>query len=100
MISTSLRARHEMVDVPACHGCDRLVAYGAFAILVLPKGPYPSLPFQGVAHLNAEALFKVKLPLGIIGVCVTFDFDMPFDGYTGSFGEMDYVTDAIFSSAL
>jgi len=69
-------------------------------MLVLPKGPYPSLPFEGVAHLNAETLFEVPLPLGIIGVCVAFDFGMPFDGHTGSSCELDSVTDTFFSSAL
>ena len=70
MVSTALRARHEMMDVPARHGGDRLVAYWTCAMLVLPKGPYPSLPFKGVAHLNAETLFEVPLPLGIIGAAL------------------------------
>jgi hypothetical protein len=100
MVSTTLRAWHEMVDMPTRHGGDRLVAYWALSMLILPKGLYPSFPLQGVFHLNTEALFEIHAPLGVIGVCVAFDFHMPSDGHTGSFGEMDGVHHAIFVSSL
>jgi hypothetical protein len=100
MVSTALRAWHKMMDVPARHGGDRVMAYWTCAMLVLPQGPYPSVPLQGVAHLNAETLFAVPLPLGIIGVCVAFDCGMPCDGHTGSSCELDSVTAILFSSAL
>jgi hypothetical protein len=100
MVSTTLRAWHEMVDMPARHGGDRLVAYWALSMLILPKGLNPSFPLQGVFHLSTEALCEIHAPLGGIGVCVTFDFYMPSDGHTGSFGEMDGVHHAIFVSSL
>ena len=69
-------------------------------MLILPKTLYPSFPLQGVFHLNTEALFEIHAPLGVIGVCVAFDFHMPSDGHTGRFGEMDGVHHAIFVSSL
>ena len=70
MVSTTLRAWHEMVDMPTRHGGDRLVAYWALSMLILPKGLYPSFPLQGVFHLNTEALFEIHAPLGVIGAAL------------------------------
>lgn len=86
--------------MPARHRRNRLVAYWALSMLILPKGPYPSLPLEGILHRNAEALFEVHTPLGVIGVCVTFDLDMPSDGHMGRFGEMEGVHVTIFANAL
>jgi hypothetical protein len=69
-------------------------------MLILPKGPNPSLPLQGMLHLHAAALFEVPTPLGVIGVGVTLDLDMPSDGHMGRFGEMDGVHVTIFAHVL
>ena len=85
--------------MPARHCRNRLVAYWAGSMLILPQGPYPALPLESLLPLNAEALFEVHTPLGVIGVCVTFDLDMPSDGHMGRFGAMEGVHGTIFAHA-
>src|SRR6266516_8169626 len=81
-ISASLTSPNHVVTVPPCEFGDFLVAERAEAALLFPEIQQFPFPFEVVCHLHIETLFKVGLPLRVIGIGFTLDFDVSFDSDT------------------
>ena len=60
---------------------DLLMTDWAQTVLFLPKMDEPLLAFEGVYHLHVEAFFIVALPLRVVRVGLSTDFDVSFDGH-------------------
>jgi hypothetical protein len=81
-VTAAMRAPDLVVVVPSRDRGDRFATGWTPPMLAFPEieqGP-PSL--EGGRHLAAEALFKVDLPPGIVGIDLAVDFGMPCDGET------------------
>ena len=68
-----------VVVVPTCYLCDRLVADRADPALLFPKVHQPTSPAQGLFHLDAESRFQIEFPCRIVGI--TFPLDLCVPGY-------------------
>ncbi len=68
-----------MVVMPSCECGDLLLTDRTETVLLFPEGNQLPFPLEIVYHLHAEAFFKVLFPSGIVGVCFSLDFHMPFD---------------------
>ena len=78
-IFPSVHSPHKMVVMPSCECGDLLLTDRTETVLLFPEGNQLPFPLEIVYHLHAEAFFKVLFPSGIVGVCFSLDFHMPFD---------------------
>ena len=65
--------------MPSCDLGDLLMTDWAQTALFLPKMDEPLLAFEGVYHLHVETFFIVALPLRVVRVGLSPDFDVSFD---------------------
>src|SRR5438270_5839695 len=77
-----------MMAMPSGDLGDLLVTDWAQTALFLPKMDEPLLPFEGVYHLHVEAFFIVALPLRVVRVGLSTDFDVSFDWHMGGVCEI------------
>ena len=68
-----------MMDVPTGFAGDLLTALRTLAVLIEPKLDHLFISTMGVFHLPSRPLFKINLPLLIVGIGLSSDLDMPFD---------------------
>ncbi len=72
-----------MMVVPSCDFRDLLLTDGTDPLLLLPEVQQFPSSLQIVSHPDPQALLKVDFKFRIVGVGVSFDLGMPFDGKRG-----------------
>ena len=97
LIFSSFTSPDDVVAVPSRQFGDFLIAEWAETALLFPEQEQLPFPFQVVCHFHIETFFKIRLPGGVIGIGITLDFDMPFDGYAGSFEQSNGVHGSVLS---
>src|SRR5258708_9236733 len=76
------------MTMPSCALGDLLVADWAKSSLIFPESEHPAFPFERCLHANIETFLKVALPLWVIWVGFSPDFDMSCDRHIVSSGEV------------
>ncbi len=81
MIATAVGSPDDMMVMPSSQLGNFLLAYRTQPILFLPELEKLPTPFEVVSHFDTESAFKIQLPVRIVGIGLTSDFDMAFDGH-------------------
>ena len=66
--------------LPASDRSDLLLTDRAEAVLLLPEVEQPASSLEFRCHVNVQTFFIVFFPLGVVGVSLSSDFHMSFDG--------------------
>src|SRR5919198_118544 len=88
-VTAPLRPPHPAVVVSFRDRGDRFAAVWTAPILAFPEVQQGPASFQRGRHLKTLTLLQIELPLGIVGVDLTVDLSMPFDGYAMSRKQVD-----------
>src|SRR6266849_9453370 len=88
-VTAAMRSPDLVMAVPSCNRGDRFAAVWTAPILAFPEVQQGPASFQGGRHLETLTLLQVVLPLGIVGVDLTVDLGMPYDGQAMSCTQMD-----------
>ena len=67
--------------MPSCDLGDLLMTDWAQTALFFPKMDEPLPPLEGVYYLHVQTFFIVALPLWVVRVGLSTDFDVSFDGH-------------------
>src|SRR5215472_16967678 len=73
----------DVMVVPSRDLCDLLLANGTDPLLLFPEVQQFPSSLQIVSHPDPQALLKVDFAFRIVGVGVSFNLGMPFDGERG-----------------
>ena len=79
-VTAAMRPPDLVMVVPSRDRGDRFAAVWTAPILALPEVQQGSTSLQRGRHLETLTLLQVGLPLGIVGVDLTVDLGMPYDG--------------------
>src|SRR2546430_12758508 len=88
-VTAAMRPPDLVMVVPSCDRGDRFAAVWTAPILAFPEVQQGPASFQRGRHLQTLTLLQVELPLGIVGVDLTVDLGMPFDGQAMSRKQVD-----------
>jgi len=78
-VTPAMRPPDLVMVVPSGDRGDRVAAVRAASVLAFPEGEQRVTSLEGDRHLEAEALFDVDLPLGIVGIHSVLDLGVPGD---------------------
>jgi hypothetical protein len=79
-VTAAMRAPDLVRVVPSRDRGDRVAAVWTAPILALPEVQQGSPSLQRGRHLQTLTVLQVELPLGIVGIDLTVDLGMPYDG--------------------
>ena len=88
-VTAAMRAPDLVMVVPSCDRGDRFAAVWTAPILAFPEVQQGPASFERGRHLQPLTLLQVELPLGIVGVDLTVDLGVPFDGQAMSRKQVD-----------
>ena len=83
-VTAAARPPHFVMTMPPGVWRDHVVAVWTAPLLACPEQAHAPLSAQGRGHLAVQAVFEVRLPVGVVGIRPARDLDMARDRETVS----------------